>query len=85
MDGSQVTVSCREVWKVYGPKAESIVGSPDASLSRAELLEKTGCVAAVRDVSFDVAPGVVPSATAVLRLSRRCPTIARSARGEGVT
>jgi glycine betaine/proline transport system ATP-binding protein len=59
VDGSQVTVSCREVWKVYGPKAESIVGSPDASLSRAELLEKTGCVAAVRDVSFDVAPGEV--------------------------
>ena len=59
MDGTQVTVSCREVWKVYGPKAESIVGSPDASLSRAELLEKTGCVAAVRDVSFDVSPGEV--------------------------
>ena len=59
VDGSQVTVSCREVWKVYGPKAESIVGSPDASLSRAELLEKTGCVAAVRDVSFDVSPGEV--------------------------
>ena len=24
------TVSCRNVWKVYGPKAERIVGSPDA-------------------------------------------------------
>ncbi len=59
MDESQVTVSCRGVWKVYGPKADSIVGSPDASLPRAELLEKTGCVAAVRDVSFDVAPGEV--------------------------
>ena len=33
--------------------------SPDALLPRAELLEKTGCVAAVRDVSFDVAPGEV--------------------------
>ncbi|MBA3690756.1 MAG: ATP-binding cassette domain-containing protein, partial [Actinobacteria bacterium] len=59
VDGSQVTVSCREVWKVYGPNAQRIVGSPDASLPRAELLEKTGCVAAVRDVSFDVAPGEV--------------------------
>jgi glycine betaine/proline transport system ATP-binding protein len=59
VDESQVTVSCRGVWKVYGPKADSIVGSPDASLPRAELLEKTGCVAAVRDVSFDVAPGEV--------------------------
>ncbi|HEY7668952.1 MAG TPA: glycine betaine/L-proline ABC transporter ATP-binding protein [Actinomycetota bacterium] len=53
------TVSCRNVWKVYGPKAERIVGSADAELSRQELLEKTGCVAAVRDVSFDVAEGEV--------------------------
>jgi glycine betaine/proline transport system ATP-binding protein len=56
---SDVTVSCRNVWKVYGPKPERIVGSDDADLPRAELLEKTGCVAAVRDVSFDVAPGEV--------------------------
>jgi glycine betaine/proline transport system ATP-binding protein len=53
------TVSCRNVWKVYGPKADRIVGSPDAALSRQELLEKTGCVAAVRDVSFDVSEGEV--------------------------
>jgi glycine betaine/proline transport system ATP-binding protein len=52
-------VSCSGVWKVYGPKADRIVDSPDATLSRAELLEKTGCVAAVRDVSFDVSPGEV--------------------------
>ena len=56
---SSMTVSCRNVWKVYGPRADRIVGTPDADLPRAELLEKTGCVAAVRDVSFDVAPGEV--------------------------
>ncbi len=56
---ADATVSCRSVWKVYGPKADRIVGSPDALLSRQELLEKTGCVAAVRDVSFDVARGEV--------------------------
>jgi glycine betaine/proline transport system ATP-binding protein len=59
VDGSEVTVACRNVWKVYGPKAERIVGSPEAALSRQELLEKTGCVAAVRDVSFDVGVGEV--------------------------
>jgi glycine betaine/proline transport system ATP-binding protein len=53
------TVSCRNVWKVYGPKADRIVGTPDADLPRQELLEKTGCVAAVRDVSFDVTQGEV--------------------------
>ena len=52
-------MSCKGVWKVYGPKPERIIDSPDATLSRQELLEKTGCVAAVRDVSFEVAPGEV--------------------------
>jgi glycine betaine/proline transport system ATP-binding protein len=55
----EATVSCRDVWKVYGPKPERIVGSEDAGLPRAELLEKTGCVAAVQNVSFDVRPGEV--------------------------
>ncbi|HTG46210.1 MAG TPA: glycine betaine/L-proline ABC transporter ATP-binding protein [Actinomycetota bacterium] len=58
-DAPQSTVSCHHVWKIYGPKADRIVGTPDADLPRAELQEKTGCVAAVRDVSFDVAPGEV--------------------------
>jgi glycine betaine/proline transport system ATP-binding protein len=58
-DAPQATVSCRNVWKVYGPKADRIVGTPDADLPRGELLEKTGCVAAVRDVSFDVRAGEV--------------------------
>jgi len=56
---SDATVSCRNVWKVYGPKAQRIVGSPYADLPRAELLEKTGCVTAVRDISFDVGRGEV--------------------------
>jgi glycine betaine/proline transport system ATP-binding protein len=52
-------ISCRGVWKVFGPRAERIVGSPDADLPRAELEARTGCVAAVRDVSFDVPEGGV--------------------------
>ena len=47
------------VWKVFGPGAEKIPGSPDADLSRAELRAKTGCVAAVRDVALQVWPGEV--------------------------
>ncbi len=58
-DETQPTVSCRNVWKIYGPNADKIVGTPTADLPRADLLEKTGCVAAVRDVSFDVAEGEV--------------------------
>jgi len=58
-DAPQATVSCRNVWKIYGPKADRIIGTSDADLPRAELQLKTGCVVAVRDVSFDVAEGEV--------------------------
>ena len=54
-----VQVSCRELWKVYGPHPERIVGSADAELGRAELLEKTGCTVAAREISFDVHHGEV--------------------------
>lgn len=47
------------VWKIFGPGADRIVGTADADLPRAELRAKTGCVAAVRDVSFEVWPGEV--------------------------
>ena len=47
------------VWKIFGKRAETVLGTPDADLPRAELRAKTGCVAAVRDVSFDVWPGEV--------------------------
>jgi glycine betaine/proline transport system ATP-binding protein len=56
---SEATLSVKELWKVFGPSAAEIIGTPDAELPRAELLEKTGCVAAVKDVSFDVAKGEV--------------------------
>jgi len=52
-------LSVAGLWKIFGPKAEKILGSADAELSRKELQTKTGCVAAVRDVSFDVSPGEV--------------------------
>ena len=47
------------VWKVFGPKADKVVGTPDADLSRADLREKTGSIVAVRDISIDVWPGEV--------------------------
>jgi glycine betaine/proline transport system ATP-binding protein len=47
------------VWKIFGRNADRIVGTPDAELGRAELRAKHNCVAAVRDVSFEVWPGEV--------------------------
>jgi glycine betaine/proline transport system ATP-binding protein len=52
-------ITARGVWKIFGPHAERVLGTEAASLSRAELKEQTGAIAAVRDVSFDVQPGEV--------------------------
>jgi glycine betaine/proline transport system ATP-binding protein len=52
-------ISVRELWKVYGPHAERIVGSPEADLPRDQLEARTGCVVAMREVNLDVAPGEV--------------------------
>jgi len=52
--------SVQGLWKVFGPKADSVPGDPElTSLDPAELRSRTGCTAAVRDVSFDVRKGEV--------------------------
>ena len=55
----EAALSVQHLWKVFGPQADKVVGTPDAELSRTELKKKTGCVVGVKDVSFDVAPGEV--------------------------
>ncbi|MFM8266978.1 MAG: glycine betaine/L-proline ABC transporter ATP-binding protein [Ilumatobacteraceae bacterium] len=52
-------ISVRNLWKVYGPRADRLVGSPEADLPRGELEARTGNVVAMRDVNLDVAPGEV--------------------------
>ena len=59
MTNSNSAISVRNLWQVFGPNPRAIVDSPDAALPRAQLRAKTGNTAAVRDVSFDVAPGEV--------------------------
>src|SRR5512141_2106057 len=59
MSSSAPMISVRHLWKVFGPNADKIVGTPTADLSRSELRAQTGNTIAVRDVSFDVAPGEV--------------------------
>ncbi|MBL1095468.1 quaternary amine ABC transporter ATP-binding protein [Streptomyces coffeae] len=58
-NGTAPVFSVRGLWKVFGPKADRIPGSAEAELSAEELRSRTGCTAAVRDVSFDVQPGEV--------------------------
>jgi glycine betaine/proline transport system ATP-binding protein len=47
------------VWKIFGRRADKVIGTPAAELTRSELREQTGCVIAVRDVSIEVWPGEV--------------------------
>ncbi len=56
---SAAGLEVHNLWKIFGPGADKIIGTPDADLSRADLKAKTGCVAGVKDVSFEVAPGEV--------------------------
>jgi glycine betaine/proline transport system ATP-binding protein len=56
---TDTAVKVDHLWKVFGPKADRIPGSPEGDLSREELRRKTGCVAGVKDVSFDVKRGEV--------------------------
>jgi glycine betaine/proline transport system ATP-binding protein len=53
------TIAVTNLWKVFGPRPERVVGTPLGDLPRAELRAKTGCLAAVRDVSFEVPAGEV--------------------------
>jgi glycine betaine/proline transport system ATP-binding protein len=57
---SSAVISVRNLWKVFGPNAGKVPESPElAALSRRELIEQTGCTAAVRNSEFDVAAGEV--------------------------
>ena len=59
MSSAAPMISVQNLWKVFGNNPEKVIGSPDAQLTRTELRAKTGNTIAVRDVSFEVAPGEV--------------------------
>jgi glycine betaine/proline transport system ATP-binding protein len=59
VDSTSHMISVRNLWKVFGSEPDKVIGSPLAELSRSELRAETGNTIAVRDVSFDVAPGEV--------------------------
>lgn len=52
-------ISCRHVWKIFGPHPNRVKDNLDPRLSRDEILERTGHLAAVKDVSFDVREGEI--------------------------
>jgi glycine betaine/proline transport system ATP-binding protein len=50
-------VSCHNLWKIFGPHPEQVKKRLSPEKSRAEILEETGHVVAVKDVSFGVRKG----------------------------
>lgn len=56
---SDPAIAVRQLWKIFGRRSHRIIGTERALLSRAELRAQTGCVVAVRNVSFDVQPGEI--------------------------
>lgn len=55
----EASISCENVWKVFGPKPSSVLALSDNNLDKQEVLEQTGHVIAVRDVSFRVEPSEI--------------------------
>ena len=53
----EICVEVKDLWKIFGPKAEDLLDSDIPLSSKAETLEKTGCVLAVRNISFAVKRG----------------------------
>ena len=58
MTATAPALDVRGLWKIFGPGgrggANAIVGTPLAQLPPAELRRQTGCLVAVRDLSFSV-------------------------------
>jgi glycine betaine/proline transport system ATP-binding protein len=53
------TLEVRDLWKIFGPAEDRIIGTPEADLPRDELRSRTGSTIGLREVSFDVWPGEV--------------------------
>lgn len=58
-DEPRVKISCKNVWKIFGPDPQHTIGLIENGMTKEEVLEKTGHVVAVRDVSFDINEGEI--------------------------
>lgn len=54
---NETCLEVKNLWKIFGPKVEDLLNSDILLSSKEEVMEKTGCVLAVRDVSFAVKRG----------------------------
>jgi glycine betaine/proline transport system ATP-binding protein len=55
----QIKISCKNVWKVFGARPQQALDLIGDAMTKEEMLEKTGHVVAVKNVSFDVMEGEI--------------------------
>ena len=55
----QVKISCKNVWKVFGARPQQAIDLIGDAMTKEQMLEKTGHVVAVKNVSFDVFEGEI--------------------------
>ncbi|UCG10316.1 MAG: glycine betaine/L-proline ABC transporter ATP-binding protein [Dehalococcoidia bacterium] len=55
----QIKFSCQHLWKIFGPNPKHALTLIKEDMTKEEVLEQTGHVIAIRDVSFDVMEGEV--------------------------
>ena len=53
----EVCIEVSGLWQVFGPNADQLISSEMRSAGKETILEETGCVVAVQDVSFQVHQG----------------------------
>jgi len=54
MKKPKVKISCQNLWKVFGPDPQHAINLVGNGMTKEKLLEETGHVIAVKDVSFEV-------------------------------
>jgi glycine betaine/proline transport system ATP-binding protein len=57
VENDRVCLEAKGLWKIFGKNPGEIMDSDLQNASKEKILEKTGCVVAVRDVSFRVKKG----------------------------
>jgi glycine betaine/proline transport system ATP-binding protein len=47
-------ISCQNLWKIFGPDPDSVFGLVNDGVTKQEILERTGHVVAIKNVSFEI-------------------------------
>ena len=59
MEDGKARISVSGLWKVFGPNPQRVMTPEWEQKTRSEIQEQTGCVVALKDVSFDVGEGEI--------------------------